>query len=930
MKIALALVAAGLWPFSGGSGKDEGTIKTLDEQNVEVRTDAPVTGGSQRAIESYREFLKISDDPVLRAEAMRRLADLQLEVSEEIQLSEDDLIDDGVAFENAVSLYSQLLESYPEYAKNDAVLYQLARAYENSGDPENALAALDKLVREFPQTQHMSEAQFRRGEILFMAKRYYDAELAYSHVVGLGDSGKFFEQSLYKLGWAQFKQASYKGSLNSFVQILDRKLVSEDGTQSIALDSMPRATRELLEDGLRVMSISFSYMNGADSIDEFFSNRQFPTYAYLVYKSLGDLYLIKERYQDAAEVYKGYVERDPYHQYAPLLQVQVVEAYKQGGFPSLVLEGRRQFVERYGMRSPFWERYARNEHPKVVEHLKVNLTDLAQHHHALAQQKHKTEDFQQAARWYREYLDFFPEDPDSANTNFLLAEILFEDGRFAEATVEYERTAYQYPMHDKAAEAGYAALLSYRKQEESLTGDVQTEQHRDAIESSLRFARTFTEHEKTPQVMTNAAEELFKLGELDLAIQVAGLVITHQPPVDAGMERIAWTVKAHSHFDLLQFDQAEIAYIRIQSLMPVDDSEYGEIIERIASSIYRQAERARDSGNSELAVNHFMRVGAAAPTATIRAAADYDAATTLVNMKSWPRAVAALEHFRNAYPQSEYPDDVTRSLAIAYGAANQPVMAAAEFRRIGDNPNETPEVRREAAWKAADLFDNAGDHYRAVEAYTDFVNRYPVPLDEAMEARQKLVDMNLAAGDSNQYLFWLNEIIRADLDAGPARTNRSRTLAAKATLIIAKPKMDAFLAVRLTVPLKESLKVKKSLMQAALNAYKESSEYQIADVTTESTFSIAKIYHAFSQDLFDSERPVELSELEMEQYELLLEEQAYPFEEKAIEIYEVNARRASDGIYDEWVIKSFEELATLLPVRYAKAEVGETIVESIQ
>ena len=34
---------------------------------------------------------------------------------------------------------------------------------------------------------------------------------------------------------------------------------------------------------------------------------------------------------------------------------------------------------------------------------------------------------------------------------------------------------------------------------------------------------------------------------------------------------------------------------------------------------------------------------------------------------------------------------------------------------------------------------------------------------------------------------------------------------------------------------------------------------------------------------------------------MLLEEQAFPFEEKATELHEVNARRAADGIYDKWV-----------------------------
>ena len=67
----------------------------------------------------------------------------------------------------------------------------------------------------------------------------------------------------------------------------------------------------------------------------------------VIYSNLGDLYLEKERFQDAAETYEAFVNQDPYHPKAPVLQDHVIEAYKQGGFPSLVLEGKESFVERY-------------------------------------------------------------------------------------------------------------------------------------------------------------------------------------------------------------------------------------------------------------------------------------------------------------------------------------------------------------------------------------------------------------------------------------------------------------------------------------------------------------------------------------------------------------------------------------------------------
>jgi len=83
---------------------------------------------------------------------------------------------------------------------------------------------------------------------------------------------------------------------------------------------------------------------------------------------------------------------------------------------------------------------------------------------------------------------------------------------------------------------------------------------------------------------------------------------------------------------------------------------------------------------------------------------------------------------------------------------------------------------------------------------------------------------------------------------------------------------------------------------------------------------LGEIYNDFSKELMGSERPPGLSGEELEQYNILLEEQAYPFEEKSITIHESNVGRIADGTYDEWVKKSFNELKSLDPVRYAKVE----------
>ena len=89
------------------------------------------------------------------------------------------------------------------------------------------------------------------------------------------------------------------------------------------------------------------------------------------------------------------------------------------------------------------------------------------------------------------------------------------------------------------------------------------------------------------------------------------------------------------------------------------------------------------------------------------------------------------------------------------------------------------------------------------------------------------------------------------------------------------------------------------------------------------------IYYDFSRALMQSDRPTGLSQEELAQYDVLLEEQAFPFEEQAIELFELNASRTVDGVYNQWIRESLRELGELVPARYARTEKSEDYVETI-
>ncbi len=931
MSAAAWIIIGGLslWPFGHkANDADVKTIDSLDKQKpVLVERDAPSVSG-QNAINSYREFLRLyPDDPKMRAEAMRRLADLQLEAGQQQLIDGDLAMLQGVEYREAVRLYEALLRQNPGDPNNDKVLYQLARAYENTAQTEKALATLDKLVRQFPDSVWAVEAQFRRGEILFVGKQYYPAQLAYARVVASGEESRYYEQSLYKSGWSLFKQGEYEDGLDSFFELLDRRLIDNQG-ELIPTEFMSRPERELIDDTFRVSSISVSYLDGPATLERRLGGDSPPVYAYLLFQSLGHLYLEKERYQDAADSYRSFAKLQPLHELAPVMRTRVIDAYDQGDFPSLVLKAKMEFVDDYDVDSAYWTHHQWNSRIEVTALLQEHLNDLATYYHAVSQKSADRESFAQAAGYYRRLIRAFPEDPATAEANFLLAETLYESGQFAEAALEYERVAYSYPFSPRSAEAAYAAVLAYRAHEPSLAGDARAEWHVKGIDSALRFAGRFPKHTESMAVQTKAAEDLYELGEFQAALAAAQPVLGH-PGVSDELSRVAWTVDGHTNFELESFAAAEVAYLNVRDLTPAGDDALPDLEERIASTIYRQGEMERDQGDLEMAVMHFARVGKMAPGAKIVMTADYDAAAALLAMEDWHRAAPALEKFRSKYPQHEAITDIGHSLAQTYEKTGQALVAAVEYQRIADDEAEPAAIRREALWHTAELYESQEALTEAVKVWKSFIVRHPSPVDDSMQLREKLVAYYADQANEKERVTWLRAIIKADANAGDTRSDYSRTVAANATIDLARPKLASYNAIKLKAPLKASLARKQKYMEQALQAYAAAADYGIAEVTTEATFYIAEIYNQLGRDLMGSERPAELTAEELEQYDILLEEQAYPFEEQAIEIHQANTDRAAEGIYNEWIQASFKALARLLPVRYAKAEISEDTINTM-
>lgn len=949
------------------------TLADLERNTVPVEKQRLDRASPQKAQDSYQKAIELFDDEERRTDSLRQMADLTLSAAQHRSLNaqEDDSssalpepptrsitetptrtpatpvgtarsaakpeapevslhMDDeelSTDFESAIVLYERLLQTLKDPTQRADTWYKLAKAYDMAGDIDGTLRALTRLVEDHPFSDYLIEAQFRRGELLFSLNEFDTAEAAYSQVIALGVKTEFYQQSLYKHGWSQYKLGDYDAALESFFKLID------DLQEDDRLKNTASMQYKLMSDTRRVVSLAFANLQGPVSVKNWFAVRGSRDYESDIYTALGELFLHQQRFRDAAETFDTFVQVYPDNPKAPGFSSRHIEAYQQGGFPSLVIPAKVAFIERYGIHGNYWTR-----HPEMrqtyASALRNHILDLARHQHAIAQQSTQAKDYLAAARWYREYLSTPPADSNQADINHRLAEVLYAAGRYADAVEQFEQTAYSYAGYRGASDAGYMAVVAYQKHANTLAGDTPEVKKtheawlRKTISGNLRFASAFSSHEQVPTILRNTIELQIAADDIEGAIATGRLLSGQEPPDE--LWRFAWRTIANGEFDLGRFNAAEAAYTTLLTSPGHSTADRQRFSEQLAISVYRQAEAKRDRGDKRAAAATFLRVGAVYPQASARKNADYDAAALLLELKAYPEAIEVLEDFRKRYPDDPLSTTIPEKLALAYENSGNFSGAAQELENIASlNAQTEPEVARQALWQSAETWTKAESPGNAIRVYSDYVARHQTPLNFYAEAQYRIITLLQKSGADEQIPQWMQRLVETWQNAGESASGRVTWLGAWAAYELAEKDRTTFAGITIGQPIRQSLQKKAKAMRKALERYELAARAGIPEFVTGANFQMGDMYLSLARAIMDSERPAGLDELEIEQYELLLEEQALPYEDQGIDFMISNTSLTARGVYDAWVQKSYAVLRKMVPGRYAKSEQVEPYVDII-
>jgi len=887
-------------------GRDGETIADMRPVFLEFQSRPMPAISPTEVARRYQRLFEHSDEPEVRIDALNRLSNIQKVTDKDVSFSEER---EQQVYRQALESYESILDRGAYQGRLDELLYQMAKAHAYMGQAEESIDRLRQLVGLYPSSSLVPEARFRIAEAAFSAQDYAEAESEYSRVISGEGTDSLKTKARYMQGWSQYKQgpSARPRAAETFLAVLDGF-----GEETSGFRHIPANDAELVDDTFRIVALMAAEDRGVESLAGWLTDAGGKDYGYLLYDRLADYYASNRRFEDSVAANNAFVGDFQAHYAVPAFLAQNVDVWRMAGQTDRARAARAEYVQAFSGDARY-QRLASADQ----ERWRSFSRSLADYHYDQAEEDQtarQRESFLLAADYYSQLADRTSAEGDVLR---LAGDAFLQAGDHVNAFEHYQRAAYDTDYEIKedpaAADAAWAAIVIQRDVLDNRNLLPATLD--DLAAAADRFAAKFPEDQRQPGLMADISNRMLAEHRYADALRFAELAIAH-PSVSAAERYSSWLAAGKANMAMASYGLAENAWR--QSLALISEGLLQEALSKdtdslqrqLASSIYYQGERAASEGRIETAVAHFQRVESAFPGSDIAIKGRYDAANTLLKAERWQAAVNELNRFRTDYPQHDLTPTVSEKLVFAYQSSGQPVRAADEIMRA--EGEESPSWGQQL--RAAELYHKAEAHERRNRIYVAWLDRDSAADDSESHIRNQILRHRLVL-DNVEPRRYRAELVEREL-ASQWHSEETLAWAGQAAIVLGAEASERFADVPLQIPLAESLTHKQSALSAARERLSQAEKLVGEDARSEILFRRAELYRVMAQDLMTSEAPANLSDLEATQYRMLLEEEACPFEEKAIDLHAKNHQRLAEGRFDDWVERSLQVLADLFPGRY--------------
>ncbi|MEK6726683.1 MAG: tetratricopeptide repeat protein [Deltaproteobacteria bacterium] len=886
-----------------GIGTVDELSKAREQENKRIRE------SEEYKIREWEEYMGLLRDQDLSHNTILRLTEEYLQAKDIVYKKDMEEYDRRTALyqkgqlkelpKEPVQDYSTLISRFKPIAKNyrygkgaDAILYITAFALYEHGKRDEAAKIFEEMLKTYPYSDYFLEVSFRLGEFYFETGQMGEALEAYKKAINFRDS-LLYEKALYKIGWIYYKIDDFEKSAQSFVSVLDSKW-SQDGKQD-----------GLTEEAVTSTVMALSHFKGAkQSIDFLTSQGTKKMYLPAVMVQLGDKLTEETRFDDTLLVYKTLEEWFPENSELPVIYDKIANLYDKMSKENDAIATDWLAIHKFNPGTAWYKKnYYKSNYFKAVDALlSKKMISISKKYHVRGKKEAKPEYLEKAIDGYWVFLSSYPAMPEAKNINLLLAEALFDAGKYAEAAEEYKKAANLYPAGAERGDIAFSALLTYEVIfYQSEKGDKEIIKPAELLVAG--YESDLIKNGKFENSINKIADMYTQIGDYDKARSSIKLLAKVKDPTLVSLKTAELYLKENN------LAAAEDLYARLNEKQSTPATK-----DALANIRYSIAEEHVKEERFKDAVTKFNQVFSTFPGSKVGEAALVKLGYLYLQKKEIDSVEDIAIRFVKAYPES----GKTLPLMVEAGRGierEEPVRAAGLYEKASTLTRDHV-TSTKLALAAALLYEANKDYQKAEPLYKKYLERESIPLNDEADVRLRLGTVQFRTGKKKEGLESLNMVLALE-----GKVNE--TIIGKARLLMLEVKESVYLGTKLTQSFEETFQKKTSLLDGLLKDYSQVIKYKVLELQPEVYFKMGTALENFKETMIQSERPSGMSKEELEEYSFLLEERAYPYEEQSVKAFEKGLLAGvRNRINNDWVDKCFKKLASIRPAVY-KRDTGE-------
>ncbi len=310
------------------------------------------------------------------------------------------------------------------------------------------------------------------------------------------------------------------------------------------------------------------------------------------------------------------------------------------------------------------------------------------------------------------------------------------------------------------------------------------------------------------------------------------------------------------------------------------------------------------------------------PAAYYNIAFDYD------TMLDFNRAIKAYIDMAEKFPKNKLARNALNNAAWALYRLERWKEAAKVFEMYATRYPDDPDIK-DILWRIGECYEKAGDWVTASKKYFAYIKKYPGELDKEFMIYYKFAEYYKKHNNTKEMEHYYKVLLKrydyykkkGVLDkfgqTNPTGLATIKHYAAEASFYFATKFFNLYAGIKLRLPQKimaRLLQKKIKLLPKVLLQFKNVAIYGDPYWTVASLYMMGRTFTELVNTLYNAPVPSNLSEEEKEVYRQVLEEKAYPLEDKASALYEKCIALAEEkNIDNQWVREARKAVHSFKP-----------------